>query len=361
MSGDPSAAALELILASPFFWALIRPGRLLWNVNTQRAHEWFPQSPVTPDELQNLKNKPTPHPPTGQMIILRKSGYVNVTRMLLGGGAWKPYQKWTKFDFPCSRKDPETWHTFIKHLHRCAVSPTGRLQSSIWPGGCEVTSDPSDPWEHEHLFATVDFQGHYVKPQTKESQWPFDVKLGSTIQSVNTFLIQMMMMMIGLLFIIFPGSHLCNKSGRRANRFTFKLFFFLSGRIQSTANTSLFLDSGNWGGICSQYTTLHNGPMSTLNTGLITIQNYGEILPPRLVALTVAHELGHSLGSPVSYHSSYISKVKLSCHLDWTWVGKRTKKWFWTLYLCASLGIKKQTLVGAFRAWMFALHRTICE
>uniref|UniRef100_A0A3P9J7M5 ADAM10 endopeptidase n=1 Tax=Oryzias latipes TaxID=8090 RepID=A0A3P9J7M5_ORYLA len=56
--------------------------------------------------------------------------------------------------------------------------------------------------------------------------------------------------------------------------------------------------AGNWGGICSQYTTLRNGPMSTLNTGLITIQNYGEILPPRLVALTVAHELGHSLGSP---------------------------------------------------------------
>ncbi|XP_077391256.1 disintegrin and metalloproteinase domain-containing protein 10 isoform X2 [Festucalex cinctus] len=56
--------------------------------------------------------------------------------------------------------------------------------------------------------------------------------------------------------------------------------------------------AGNWGGICSQYTTLHNGRPSTLNTGLITIQNYGQFLPPRHVQLTLAHELGHSLGSP---------------------------------------------------------------
>lgn len=56
--------------------------------------------------------------------------------------------------------------------------------------------------------------------------------------------------------------------------------------------------TGDWGGICSKYTTLRNGRMSTLNTGLITIQNYGQFLPPRQVQLTLAHELGHSLGSP---------------------------------------------------------------
>ncbi|KAG7513552.1 disintegrin and metalloproteinase domain-containing protein 10-like [Solea senegalensis] len=55
---------------------------------------------------------------------------------------------------------------------------------------------------------------------------------------------------------------------------------------------------GNWGGICSKYTTLRNGRMSTLNTGLVTVQNYGQVLPPRLVQLTFAHELGHSLGAP---------------------------------------------------------------
>ncbi|XP_061739217.1 disintegrin and metalloproteinase domain-containing protein 10 isoform X1 [Nerophis ophidion] len=57
---------------------------------------------------------------------------------------------------------------------------------------------------------------------------------------------------------------------------------------------------GNSGGICSKYTTLHDGRKSTLNTGLVTIQNYGQFLPPRHVQLTFAHELGHSLGSPVS-------------------------------------------------------------
>uniref|UniRef100_A0A8C4DGL2 ADAM10 endopeptidase n=1 Tax=Dicentrarchus labrax TaxID=13489 RepID=A0A8C4DGL2_DICLA len=56
--------------------------------------------------------------------------------------------------------------------------------------------------------------------------------------------------------------------------------------------------AGNWGGVCSQQTTLRNGQTSTLNTGLVTIQNYGQFLPPRHVQLTLAHELGHSLGSP---------------------------------------------------------------
>ncbi|KAJ4943207.1 hypothetical protein JOQ06_005712, partial [Pogonophryne albipinna] len=54
----------------------------------------------------------------------------------------------------------------------------------------------------------------------------------------------------------------------------------------------------NWGGICSQQTTLRNGRKSTLNTGVVTIQNYGQFLPPRHVQQTFAHELGHSLGSP---------------------------------------------------------------
>ncbi|XP_056132820.1 disintegrin and metalloproteinase domain-containing protein 10 [Lampris incognitus] len=56
--------------------------------------------------------------------------------------------------------------------------------------------------------------------------------------------------------------------------------------------------SGNWGGICSRHTTLRGGRHSSLNTGLVTLQNYGQYLPSRHVQLTLAHELGHSLGSP---------------------------------------------------------------
>ncbi|KAJ0065172.1 hypothetical protein NL108_005656, partial [Boleophthalmus pectinirostris] len=56
--------------------------------------------------------------------------------------------------------------------------------------------------------------------------------------------------------------------------------------------------NGNWGGICSGYMQLRNGQYSTLNTGLVTIQNYGQYLPLPQVQLTLAHELGHSLGAP---------------------------------------------------------------
>ncbi|XP_043577525.1 disintegrin and metalloproteinase domain-containing protein 10-like [Chiloscyllium plagiosum] len=42
------------------------------------------------------------------------------------------------------------------------------------------------------------------------------------------------------------------------------------------------------GGICS----------SSLNTGLITVRKYGSQLPLRTIHLVLAHELGHSLGSP---------------------------------------------------------------
>lgn len=57
---------------------------------------------------------------------------------------------------------------------------------------------------------------------------------------------------------------------------------------------------GNVGGICSQATKMQDGTVATLNTGLITLQNYGRYLTPWHVQLTLAHELGHSLGAPVS-------------------------------------------------------------
>ncbi|XP_049910652.1 disintegrin and metalloproteinase domain-containing protein 10 [Epinephelus moara] len=55
---------------------------------------------------------------------------------------------------------------------------------------------------------------------------------------------------------------------------------------------------GNAGGICSKQIRSLKGENISQNTGLVTIQNYGQFLPPRQVQLTFAHELGHSLGSP---------------------------------------------------------------
>ncbi|XP_051765429.1 disintegrin and metalloproteinase domain-containing protein 10 [Ctenopharyngodon idella] len=53
----------------------------------------------------------------------------------------------------------------------------------------------------------------------------------------------------------------------------------------------------DWGGICSEM-IMKDGRNCSHNTGLITLQNYGSYLSPKLVHLTFAHELGHSLGAP---------------------------------------------------------------
>ncbi|KAL4658865.1 disintegrin and metalloproteinase domain-containing protein 10-like [Arapaima gigas] len=60
---------------------------------------------------------------------------------------------------------------------------------------------------------------------------------------------------------------------------------------------------GNHGGICSKVVNI-NGMKLTKNTGLVTLQQHGYYLTPRHVQLTLAHELGHSLGAP---HDSDLS------------------------------------------------------
>ncbi|XP_076081145.1 disintegrin and metalloproteinase domain-containing protein 10-like [Mytilus galloprovincialis] len=55
------------------------------------------------------------------------------------------------------------------------------------------------------------------------------------------------------------------------------------------------------GGICEKYKSFSgNGlpVMKSLNTGVVTLLNYGEDVPPRLSHLSFAHQVGHSFGSP---------------------------------------------------------------
>ena len=61
----------------------------------------------------------------------------------------------------------------------------------------------------------------------------------------------------------------------------------------------LFLISSSPGGICESYQTFSGGVRKTLNTGIVSLLNYGRRVPTGVSALTFAHEAGHSFGSIV--------------------------------------------------------------
>ncbi|XP_066509117.1 disintegrin and metalloproteinase domain-containing protein 10-like [Hoplias malabaricus] len=56
--------------------------------------------------------------------------------------------------------------------------------------------------------------------------------------------------------------------------------------------------TGSSGGICEKNKLYSDGKKKSLNTGIITVQNYASHVPPKVSHITFAHEVGHNFGSP---------------------------------------------------------------
>uniref|UniRef100_A0A1B0AGM5 Peptidase M12B domain-containing protein n=1 Tax=Glossina pallidipes TaxID=7398 RepID=A0A1B0AGM5_GLOPL len=48
-----------------------------------------------------------------------------------------------------------------------------------------------------------------------------------------------------------------------------------------------------WEALCH-----YRGSLKSLNTGIVTLLNYGKHVPPAVSHVTLAHEIGHNFGSP---------------------------------------------------------------
>lgn len=75
--------------------------------------------------------------------------------------------------------------------------------------------------------------------------------------------------------------------------------------------------SGSSGGICEKNKQYSDGKKKSLNTGIITVQNYASHVPPKVSHITFAHEVGHNFGSPVS-PSHFMSSILDRLAVDYT-------------------------------------------
>ena len=59
---------------------------------------------------------------------------------------------------------------------------------------------------------------------------------------------------------------------------------------------------------CSAYLQRYNNIDMSLNAGLVSNLNYGNISPRAISVITFAHEIGHNMGSPVCVHLNHLTQ-----------------------------------------------------
>lgn len=110
-----------------------------------------------------------------------------------------------------------------------------------------------------------------------------------------------------------------------------------------------FFFSVGSGGICEKYrlsvepipgTSTFKSFKMSLNSGIITFQNYNNFVPMHITEITFCHEIGHNFGSPVApsfflFHTdNYLGEVGEECHeLRAIYsVTDHCSLWYWRLY-----------------------------
>ena len=102
----------------------------------------------------------------------------------------------------------------------------------------------------------------------------------------------------------FPGNYGVEKfleifSEENYNDFCLAYMFTYRDFEGGTLGLAWTGDLKNAGGVCEK-NGYYRGSKKSLNTGIITLLNYGKHVPPAVSHVTMAHEMGHNFGSPVS-------------------------------------------------------------